>query len=98
MRRRCLLLMLALCLSAWRLLPAAVLTPGFLETTNILPGVSLITDIEFSPDESQRLFIAEQRGTIRIVKQGVLLPDPFLTIDPPPHALSECGLLGLCFD
>ena len=31
--------------------------------------------------DSERLFILEQRGVIRILKNGVLLPDPFLDIE-----------------
>ncbi len=49
-------------------------------------------------DGSGRLFALEKRGTIRIVKDGQVLPDPFLDItDRVGSASSEQGLLGLAF-
>ncbi len=55
------------------------------------------------PGDTSRLFIVEQDGTIRIVKDGVLLPTAFLnisalTLSPAdPGADNEEGLLGLAF-
>ena len=54
-----------------------------------------------SPPGDPRLFIVEQRGTdnkgrIKIVKNGVLLPTPFLTTATLPGG-NEQGLLGLAF-
>jgi hypothetical protein len=52
-------------------------------------------------DGSGRLFIVEQSGQIRIVKNDVLLPTPFLDIADKLPALNaffdERGLLGLAF-
>ena len=52
-------------------------------------------------DGSGRLFIAEQRGQIRIFSGGMLLPTPFLNLSPllvPERpGFDERGLLGLCF-
>lgn len=50
--------------------------------------------------DSERLFIVEKRGRIRILQHGVILPRPFLDIDSlvanqPPD--DERGLLGLEF-
>ena len=45
-----------------------------------------------------RLFIVEQTGAIRIVKDGALLPAPFLNISDRLVAGGEQGLLGLAFD
>lgn len=50
-----------------------------------------------SPVGDPRLFIVEQAGRIRIVKDGVLLPTPFLDIDPKVMSGGEQGLLGLAF-
>lgn len=50
-------------------------------------------------DASGRLFIVEQGGTIRIFKDGALLPTPFLNISgllPAPRG-GEQGLLSLAF-
>ena len=52
-------------------------------------------------DGSSRLFVIEQSGRIRIIKNGSLLPTPFLTItdklDGLNIAYSEKGLLGMAF-
>ncbi len=63
----------------------------------ILPGgLSHPTFITHAFDE--RLFVLEQIGRIRIIDDGVLLPDPFLDItDRVGSVASEQGLLGLAF-
>ncbi|MEP7168671.1 MAG: PQQ-dependent sugar dehydrogenase, partial [Bacteroidota bacterium] len=52
-------------------------------------------------DGTNRLFVIEQRGKIKIIKKGVVLPDPFLDVskksDELNIAYSEKGLLGLAF-
>lgn len=52
-------------------------------------------------DGSNRLFVIEQSGTIRIIKNGLLLPTPFLDVTLKLDKLfaiySEKGLLGLAF-
>ncbi|MCX6352699.1 MAG: PQQ-dependent sugar dehydrogenase, partial [Bacteroidetes bacterium] len=52
-------------------------------------------------DGSNRLFIIEQKGSIRIIKNGKLLPTPFLDIskktDHGNFFYSEKGLLGIAF-
>jgi hypothetical protein len=45
-----------------------------------------------------RLFVVEKTGGIRIVKDGVLLPDHFLDVSSQVSSGSEQGLLGLAFD
>ena len=52
------------------------------------------------PDDVTRLFVVEQGGVIRLVRQGQLLPTPFLDINPivgGGGAGDERGLLGLAF-
>lgn len=44
-----------------------------------------------------RLFVVEQAGVIRIVKDGSLLPEPFLDITARVSSSGERGLLGLAF-
>lgn len=46
-------------------------------------------------DGSNRLFVVQRNGTIRVIKNGTLLPTPFLTV--PTSVGSESGLLGLAF-
>jgi len=45
-----------------------------------------------------RLFIVERGGVVRIVKDGTLLPTPFLDIRAQVSLVAEQGLLGLAFD
>lgn len=48
-------------------------------------------------DESGRLFVVEQRGRIRIVKDGTLLATPFLDITSRVGCCNERGLLSVAF-
>jgi glucose/arabinose dehydrogenase len=50
-----------------------------------------------SPPDDPRLFIVDKGGTIRIVKDGTLLPDPFLDLSAKVSTRAEQGLLGLAF-
>lgn len=52
------------------------------------------TAMAFAPDG--RLFVTEQGGAVRIVKNGALLSQPFVTV--PTVADGERGLLGIAFD
>ena len=71
---------------------AVTLPPGFIET--LVAAVTDPTAMQFAPDG--RLFVCEQRGTLRVFKDGVLLPTPFVTL--PVNAAGERGLLGVAFD
>ena len=51
-----------------------------------------------APAGDGRLFIVEQPGRIRIVKNGALLPAPFLDISSLVTFAGEQGLLSLAFD
>lgn len=51
-----------------------------------------------APDGDTRLFIVEKPGRIRIVRDGDLLPTPFLDIAGQTSDGGERGLLGLAFD
>ena len=48
----------------------------------------------FAPDG--RLFVCEQGGALRVIKNGALLPTPFLTVSV--NSSGERGLLGAAFD
>ena len=78
---------------------------GQVTTELVTGGLALPLYVTQSPgDLSTRLFIVEQRGhagtgnmgAIRIHKDGVLLPTPFLTRSPVTTG-DEQGLLGLAF-
>ena len=48
--------------------------------------------------DTERLFIVEQRGVIKILKNGTVLPVPFLDIQNRVNdGGNEQGLLGLAF-
>jgi glucose/arabinose dehydrogenase len=51
-----------------------------------------------TPAGDPRLFVVEKGGTIRIIKDGVVLPLPFLDLTGKVSTGSEQGLLGLAFD
>lgn len=72
---------------------AATLPAGFSETL-VANGLSSPTAMDFAPDS--RLFVCLQGGQLRVIKNGSLLPTPFisLTVDNA----GERGLLGLAFD
>lgn len=50
-----------------------------------------------APDGDTRLFVVEQSGRIRIVKNGILLPMPFLDLSAAVSGGNEQGLLSLAF-
>ena len=49
---------------------------GFTETI-IAQNIPNPTTMQFAPDG--RLFVGQQNGQVRVIKNGVLLPTPFLT-------------------
>jgi hypothetical protein len=51
-----------------------------------------------APPGDARLFIVEKGGAIRVVKDGALLPTPFLDLSGKISGGAEQGLLGLAFD
>ena len=51
-----------------------------------------------APSGDPRLFIVEKTGAIRIVKDALLLPNPFLDLGSRISNGGEQGLLGLAFD
>jgi len=49
------------------------------------------------PGDNARLFVVEKTGRIRIVRNGIVLPVPFLDLSAKVSNGSEQGLLGLAF-
>jgi len=91
--------------------PPAVLAEEARPSVTLLPVVSrgALSMLPFAPslkspvfltharDQSGRLFILEQPGTIRILERGKLLDVPFLDIKERVFFGGEQGLLGLAF-
>ena len=73
--------------------PAATLPPGFSESI-IASGISSPTAMEFAPDG--RLFVCQQNGQLRVIKNDTLLASPFLSVTT--DSSGERGLLGVAFD
>lgn len=75
-------------------LHAATLPAGFTETQfgSNLSGTP--TAMAFAPDG--RLFICQQNGQLRIIKNGALLATPFVSLSV--DSSGERGLLGVTFD
>ncbi|HYN21414.1 MAG TPA: PQQ-dependent sugar dehydrogenase, partial [Thermoanaerobaculia bacterium] len=84
---------LALVAAASLPLSAATLPAGFTET-QIANGIIRPTAMALAPDG--RLFICEQTGSLRVVKDGKLLPEPFVTVSV--FTQGERGLLGVTVD
>ena len=57
-------------------------------------GLTRPTSMAFSPDG--RLFVNEQGGNLRVIKNGTLLEEPFLTVSV--NSFTERGLNGIAFD
>jgi glucose/arabinose dehydrogenase len=66
-----------------------------LQDTVVAPGsISSATTMAVAPDG--RIFVAEQGGRLRVIKNGALLAAPFVTV--PVTSTNERGLLGVTFD
>lgn len=72
---------------------AATLPSGFTET-RIASGIANPTAMVIAPDG--RIFVAEQAGRLRVIRDGLLLALPFLQLNP--NAQGERGLLGVALD
>jgi glucose/arabinose dehydrogenase len=70
-----------------------------------VPGVALVQigtfsaplDVVSPPGDPTRLFVVERGGTVRVVKNGVVLPAPFIDVSGEIGQGGERGLLSLAF-
>jgi glucose/arabinose dehydrogenase len=72
---------------------AATLPAGFTETL-VASGLVRPTAMAIAPDG--RIFVCEQDGRLRVIRDGVLLDAPFHTLSV--NSSGERGLLGIAFD
>ncbi len=72
---------------------AATLPNGYTEAL-IADGMPFPTSMAFAPDG--RLFVCQQAGQLRVIKDGALLATPFLAVTVDNQG--ERGLLGVAFD
>ena len=79
--------------------PPSTLTPGSDSVALRLVSSGLDFPLYLTaPAGDPRLFVVEKTGRIRIVRNGVLAPAPFLDISTRISSGGEQGLLGLAFD
>jgi glucose/arabinose dehydrogenase len=71
------------------------LPPGFSESV-VTGGINRPTAMDFAPDGSGRLFVAEQGGTLGVIVNGQLQATPFVSLNV--DSTGERGLLGVAFD
>jgi glucose/arabinose dehydrogenase len=72
---------------------AATLPAGFTEVL-VASGLTNPTAMAIAPDG--RVFVCQQGGQLRVIKDGSLLPTPFVTLTV--SSIGERGLLGVAFD
>ena len=63
---------------------------GLLSSSGLQQPIS----VDFAPDG--RVFVTEQQGRVRVIKDGQLLPEPFVTLDV--SSSGERGVLGIELD
>ncbi|MBM4297171.1 MAG: PQQ-dependent sugar dehydrogenase, partial [Deltaproteobacteria bacterium] len=95
-RRQVCRLLVVIALTVGSALPASAATnlPSGFEDLTVVTGLSSPTAMQFAPDG--RLFVAQQGGSLRVIKNGALLPAPFVTLTV--NSSGERGLLGIAFD
>ena len=91
---------------AWRevrMFGVSTIQPQFAGPPPDWPQIKLRGDLEMpvqitnAGDGSGRLFVVEQKGRIRVISDGVLLPTPFLDISERVSCCVEQGLLSVAF-
>ncbi len=90
---RFVLLTLLCSLCATPVAHGATLPSGFAET-RVATGITSPTAMAIAPDG--RIFVTQQGGSLRVVRNGALLAQPFLTVSV--SSIGERGLLGVAFD
>jgi glucose/arabinose dehydrogenase len=70
---------------------------GELTGFRIASGLTMPVFVTAAPGDNTRLFVVQQTGQIRLIKNNVLQPAAFLDIDPDVKCCGEEGLLGLAF-
>ncbi|MEO5570691.1 MAG: PQQ-dependent sugar dehydrogenase [Bacteroidia bacterium] len=68
--------------------------PAAFSQVQVTAGISNPTTMGVAPDG--RIFVAQQTGELRIVKNGTLLATPFISLSV--NSSGERGLLGIAFD
>jgi glucose/arabinose dehydrogenase len=64
---------------------------------SVVTGLTKPTFVTHAPDGSDRLFILEQEGVIKVLQPGSTVPTVFLNLKSAVSSQGERGLLGLAF-
>jgi glucose/arabinose dehydrogenase len=59
----------------------------------VATGLDLPVAVDFAPDGT--MYVAEQSGVVRVVRDGTVLPQPFIDISADVNSFFEHGLLGM---
>ena len=62
---------------------------------SVYTGFNFPVAAKFAPDG--RIFVVEKNGVVKVIKNGVVLPDPFITL-PNVNDYNDRGLLDIAFD
>jgi len=87
------LTVLLLVITGARVVNGTTVPTGFTDTL-VASGLNNPTAMALAPDG--RIFVCQQGGALRVIKNGALLPTPFLTVTV--DSAGERGLLGIAFD
>jgi glucose/arabinose dehydrogenase len=68
-----------------------------LALAEVATGLSSPVDLQMPTDGTNRFFVVEQAGTIKILRNGAVLSQAFLNIQGKVTSGGELGLLGLAF-
>jgi glucose/arabinose dehydrogenase/chitodextrinase len=69
--------------------------PGFVsEVVATLPAFTMV-GLAWAPDG--RLFVWQKNGVVRVIKNGVLLPTPFIDLSAKVNTFDDRGFWGLAF-
>lgn len=74
---------------------AASTTDFAFDTELVVDGLDRPVQVVDPDDDSNRLFIVEQGGAIRVIREGELLADPFLDLSDRVSCCGERGLLSM---
>jgi glucose/arabinose dehydrogenase len=71
--------------------------PGQLQLQQYVTGLDQPTELASPPGDTHRQFVLERAGRVRIIRDGVLLPTPFIDITGQVRTTGDQGLLSLAF-
>src|SRR5690606_32363730 len=63
----------------------------------VADGLQQPVFVTAAPGDARRLFVVEQTGRVRVIRDGQLLSEPFLDLSASVSTGGERGLLGLAF-